>query len=682
MEAKNNRFPNIRKVLVLSAIAVIAVGWLLSEALAYERFPIYVVDSDGEPQTNISIRAAAAGGPASDTLSYDPAVEVGAGQYYFKIGTGSMEVPPGYYDVYRNSVLSAAWTNIYLGLGNVPAANSLDSTHVKDGGLMYTSDMNTVYGSSTTKGGRVMLIDWDTKVEDTSTGNVIEVTAQDWGTGNYISKVSIFDGLLESTGKDDDYQSPRVFNASVVTDTDYPTEVTDYAQSGGIGVKSRVRCSERGKGMDVWVQSGSSLTPVGTITVPMEVAGYNFFVAADSLGSWWAPPSTHQVAGVAGRMNVKCVPEAIGYFVDISADSTVPWVHGAHLRVSGSGGTYPDIAYGCFTQVEANEIAYGFKTNPEGHGADARTYGLHAQATHDETEGVANAQIFGAYLEAAYEAVGSDQPGPLSYGLFAVGSADTAYGAYCRATSDNTSGANRAYGVLGTATRAPANYGIYGKAANATNATSNFGVYGYAANATNNYGVYGASDGSVGTWAGFFTGGAVGMDSCFMPVSDPPNTAGFVYHMYITPQSAGHTAYCADLSKAGSQYGFYGTGGASDYGLYLAGCDAYVGDDLDCVGDIDCGGNMSLGRLTVNGAGSYPMCGLATVSSTGDSVNVSTQLLDGKTKADVVIIATPLDNPIAVCVTNIGAPTASQFTIKQDPAASTNTEVYWELHFR
>ncbi len=640
----------------------------VSTAAAYERFPIYVVDSNGNPLTGQSIRAATAGSSPPDTANFDPAVEVGAGEYYFKVGTGTGEVPPGYYDVYRNGVLSPAWTNIYIGFGNVPPLNSITTSHIADATIRLNEDIDQNYGSTTGPGGTALTLSWDTKFESNGTEKCVSITGDDYGQGNYASKVSLISTTFNATGKDDDWSSPRCFDASLVSDPLYDVAVTDYAQTGPVGFYARVRCSERGKGAHVIVQRGDDL---GSYTTPMEVAGYSFYVRSDSLAGWWNPPSTHQVAGVAGRVYAQRTPEAIGVFADVYADSSVPWAHGAHLRVYGISGTYPEYAYGVYTNVLGEGEVYGFKTQSWGKGQDARVRGLHVEAWQDTAigqgdyiRGVESWAMSGAWH-------GGSQPARKAYGGFFAGGADTAYGIWAGAESDNTNASNKAYGVYGSAARAPRNYGVYGEAVYSDANAKNYGVYGVAANGSEN-------------WAGYFIG-AVAADSLRIPSTADAGYPGC--RCAIRADATYGTGVDVEVTGNGATALWVRGTPADDhqYGLYLSQFNSdedalYVATGKATFGDyVTCSRGLTTASISIPAQRSPQLAriaGIATISAGQMSVDVSVSAVDCSDSLGVVVQLTPLGRiPTAYwCAASFRS---SGFTIYIDSSQSADQKFYW-----
>ncbi len=648
---------------------ILAVTIILAVALqahAYERFPIYVVDADGNPLTGQSIRAATAGSSPPDTSNYDRAVEVGAGEYYFKVGTGVGELPPGYYDVYRNGVLSPAWTNIYIGFGNVPPLNSITTSHIADATIRLNEDIDQSYGSTTGPGGTALTLSWDTKFESNGTEKCVSITGDDYGQGNYASKVSLISTSFNATGKDDDWSSPRCFDASLVSDPLYDVAVTDYAQTGPVGFYARVRCSERGKGAHVIVQRGDDL---GSYTTPMEVAGYSFYVRSDSLAEWWNPPSTHQVAGVAGRVYAQRTPEAIGVFADVYADSSVPWAHGAHLRVYGISGTYPEYAYGVYTNVLGEGEVYGLKTQSWGKGQDARVRGLHVEAWQDTAigqgdyiRGVESWAMSGAWH-------GGSQPARKAYGGFFAGGADTAYGIWAGAESDNTNAGNKAYGVYGSAAKAPRNYGVYGEALCADPDAENYGVYGIAANGGEN-------------WAGYFVGG-VAADSLRIPSTATPGYAA-VRAVIETDPSAGYgTGLQVKTTGTGATGIWLTSGSASDqYGLYISDFSGgehaiYVSaGESEFHGPIIASAGINASTINVPASGSARIAGVATIPAGQRSVLINQTAYAWSDSLDIIVSVTPIGRPPngSWCAASF---TASTFRIYLEQTQTADQTFHW-----
>ena len=120
---------------VLKIVLIAVLFSLYASSAIAERFPINLIDDLGEGRTGALIIAYATG----DTVPVDTAYEQGDGNYWFEV-SGDSGWTPGFYDVYYDlgdgQVLPDSWTNTYIGFGNVPELNSIDSTHVKDGGLI------------------------------------------------------------------------------------------------------------------------------------------------------------------------------------------------------------------------------------------------------------------------------------------------------------------------------------------------------------------------------------------------------------------------------------------------------------------------------------------------------------------------------------------------------------------
>jgi hypothetical protein len=625
------------------------------------------VDVNGTPISGALIKAAIAGS-SPPTYVGDPATETGGGEYYFKVGTGGGEVPPDYYDVYIDGVLGDAWTNIYIGLGNVPPANSIDSTHVKNGGLLLTSDIKQVYGSTAVAGGTVFTIDWDTHDEATGPENMVSFTADNYGTGRAkYPIVSVIRATQTSSGMRDSTASPHVISWSLDTHPGEGLPIEYY--TGPVGIYGRLMAKYQGCGSYVDVRNSDYAPHYGKLS---KYAGAFAYVAIDSTQGWWSSGGA-KAACFEGRLTVNRAYEGWGFIADLYGDSTVTEMHGAHLRIYGDGASYPKNAFGVYTEPNGQGACYGFKTTARVHGSGSGVYGVHAEAEADTTSG--GKYAYGAFLSAMSRPPGQNQGMKKCWGVQAEAGADTAYGGYFSGYSDLDKASNFAYGVVGTADGSPKNVGgrftadkawtVYHAVTNkgvvgaarsgawnyggvmratspATGAT-NYGAYCWADSGTvANYAIYGRGGGHSQDWAGYLLGKTF-MDSTRIGTTSPVST--FPERVSIKEACDNSVAVAIDVRGGDGSTAMWlrGTNGTEDdYLLYMNG--AKYGIDQDDVEFNYLGGtttvaDLEAGSLTLTDIGSVASCGEATVASGADTVHVTTTQATGASSTIVLITA-------------------------------------------
>jgi hypothetical protein len=688
-------------LIFLVIVGMVALAWA-------ERLPISYEDEDGVPVTGAMIWAATWGSRPPDTLQI--ATEEGAGIYYFTIGPDTL--PAGYYDVWREGILDSAWAGFYIGYGNMPPLNSLDSTYYKDGGTRLDQDIQSSYGNISDDISTILDISASTKTTSTVDRDLASIYGVNY-TDEGSARVSALALRTDQGSTNDSTGSPAGLSWAVLGyDREALGMFNKWSAMGPTGIYGRMRCTYSGIGHYIDIRQGNN-SGFGSAG---EICGVKAHVGIDSLGTWWDPPGDE--AGLfVGTLEAQRLGEGWGLFADVEGDTSFNWAFGTHVRVQGKAGGYgtPLEATGHYSVVNGWELSKGFKTFTYGYGPGTTTKGVEAWVGMADTSLGLGGTHHGAWLHVMHREAPQRQAHKRAYGIETLAGADTAWGGYFSAWSDEDQASNKAVGVFARGQNGVKNYGLRayaegssdgyfsitnkGVEAWATGGNYNTGGYFRAtypdAGATN-VGVYAWADsGGTDNWAGQFKG-RVGIDSLVIPLDNdawlPPALAGDVMAR-IEADADDEVGIYLSTGGGDDNKALWIEGGfpaEDDYGIFMTGT-AYPITQISGGGT----GHNTLSSETRLGEpyhNSTPLRiatthgNVATIPSGEDTVWVVSNALNGESSSTAMVQITALErNPDGKdqWVDDIGRQIGVNygFMIHADSTQAADQKFYWRIWY-